>query len=887
MNFVSLSQINESMKSIFISVLLFSAFQIHAQVIQMHKISSQLQRFVVESSQRSQKPIQVNVLLQSIDFDSLNAVLDSQGFSRKERAKIVLPFLYQANMKLQKQFLDEAKNKGIQVQVEESFWLCNMLSVQVSLGDMLSVSGFQDVERIEFRGEHRVASHEPMASSGSQLRSPNGTEPGLLAVKAPFLWNLGYSGKGTKILNFDSGVWPDHPTFGNRFVGKRLPIQQAWFGYDRALPGDKNSSHGTHTNGTCIGLDELNNDTIGIAYNAYFIATDPIVSNPADVRSFESLVKGYEWALNPDGDLNTFDDMPDVINNSWGRAYQPENETVVCNGFFEQVLIAVEAAGIVSIHSAGNSGPEPQTIGAPALMNSSLVNNFAVGAVSVADTNFPIAGFSSRGPSRCPNVGSISVKPEVVAPGVNVRSAVRQNSGVYDYSNFQGTSMAAPHVSGIALLLMEAFPAASAVEIKEALYYTAKDLGDFGEDNTYGRGMIDAEAAYQYLLSTYTPSLPQTFDFDLAINGINTLNYAYSCTDVFSPKLKLNTSRTISGDSLQVRYGVYPNLNNTYSLSGQFITDGDSVLLSSINLNEGWNEISFKIEYTGNSVENDTLNNYWTHRIFVPSEITNSVRYSFDDSVSLQWSNTWYINNEDQLITWENSEVATPDNDNKAILIKLADYLPRQGQKDELISNKMIVPADGKLFISFDWSYQFKTVSFRDSLLVWSSKDCGTTWNLQHSIGTLDLNTTDKVLQNRWVPSAPSDWKDTLFTLSNLNASQEVLLKIQCVNGGGSFLYLDNIQIFGSGGPLRVSKNNTENGVQIFPNPTTNTFSIISKNKQGVFSVFTTTGKEIFSGQINSNAQHEISCMKWPSGVYLINFKFSDGERATEKLVVY
>jgi hypothetical protein len=151
----------------------------------------------------------------------------------------------------------------------------------------------------------------------------------------------------------------------------------------------------------------------------------------------------------------------------------------------------------------------------------------------------------------------------------------------------------------------------------------------------------------------------------------------------------------------------------------------------------------------------------------------------------------------------------------------------------------------------------------------------------------LDLNTTDKVLQNRWVPSAPSDWKDTLFTLSNLNASQEVLLKIQCVNGGGSFLYLDNIQIFGSGGPLRVSKNNTENGVQIFPNPTTNTFSIISKNKQGVFSVFTTTGKEIFSGQINSNAQHEISCMKWPSGVYLINFKFSDGERATEKLVVY
>lgn len=887
MNFVSLWPKHDFMKSIFISVLLFSTFQIHAQVIQIHKISNQLQRFISESSKRSQKPIQINVLLQSIDFDSLNIFLDNQGFSRKERAKIVLPYLYQANLKLQKQFLDEAKNKGIQVQVEDAFWLCNMLSVQVSVGDMLSVSGFQDVERIEFRGEHRVASHEPMPSSGSQLRSPNGTEPGLLAVKAPFLWNLGYSGKGTKILNFDSGVWPDHPTFGNRFVGKRLPLQQAWFGYDRALPGDKSGSHGTHTNGTCIGLDAANNDTVGIAFNAYFIATDPIVNNPADVRSFESLVKGYEWALNPDGDLNTFDDIPDVINNSWGRAYQPENETVVCNGFFEQVLIAVEAAGIVSIHSAGNSGPEPQTIGAPALMNSSLVNNFAVGAVSVADTSYPIAGFSSRGPSRCPKVGSISIKPEVVAPGVNVRSAVRQNNGVYDYSNFQGTSMAAPHVSGIALLLMEAFPDASAVEIKEALYYTAKDLGDVGEDNTYGRGMIDAEAAYQYLLNYYTPSVPQNIDFDLAISGISIDDFGFSCTKVLSAQLQLNTTRPIMGDSLRVLYGVYPELDNIQTISAQLVSDGDSVQISNMNLKSGWNEISFKIEYTGNAAENDTLNNYWTQRIYVPTEISVPVRYDFKETEVLQWSNSWYVNNEDQLITWENSEVVTPDNDNKAILIKLADYLPRQGQKDELISNKMTVPADGKLFMTFDWSYQFKTVSFRDSLLIWTSKDCGTTWQLQHAVGTLELNTTNKSLQNRWVPTETSDWKDTLFALSNLNAGDEVLIKIQSVNGGGSYLYLDNIQVFGSGGPLRVSKNNIQNGVQVFPNPAFNSFSIMSNEKEGFYSVYTTTGKEVISGKLKSNAIQEITCSEWPSGVFLIQFIFSNGESVTEKLVVY
>ena len=68
--------------------------------------------------------------------------------------------------------------------------------------------------------------------------------------------------------------------------------------------------------------------------------------------------------------------------------------------------------------------------------------------------------------------------------------------------------MAAPHVSGAVLLLKEAFPYLSGEELLMALYLTAVDLGDPGEDNTYGMGLIDVDAAFQYLANSNLPIDP-------------------------------------------------------------------------------------------------------------------------------------------------------------------------------------------------------------------------------------------------------------------------------------------------------------------------------------------------------------------------------------------
>ncbi|MCB0021138.1 MAG: carboxypeptidase regulatory-like domain-containing protein, partial [Anaerolineales bacterium] len=100
-----------------------------------------------------------------------------------------------------------------------------------------------------------------------------------------------------------------------------------------------------------------------------------------------------------------------------------------------------------------------------------------------------VASFSSRGPSPLTN----ETKPDVSAPGVEVRSAIPGNG----YAEFNGTSMAAPHVTGAAALMLAADPAIDIDTIEQLLMETAVDLGPAGPDPDYGHGRIDAFAAVQ------------------------------------------------------------------------------------------------------------------------------------------------------------------------------------------------------------------------------------------------------------------------------------------------------------------------------------------------------------------------------------------------------
>src|SRR5690606_36839521 len=128
----------------------------------------------------------------------------------------------------------------------------------------------------------RITPIEPVKEEPrADTRSIGGTEPSIEAIGARFLWNLGYTVRNRIAYTLDTGVWLQHPAIGHRFLANHVPLDHAWFPYDTRFPADKTSSHGTHVTGTMVGLDPANADTIGVAFNAYFIDSDPVVINLA------------------------------------------------------------------------------------------------------------------------------------------------------------------------------------------------------------------------------------------------------------------------------------------------------------------------------------------------------------------------------------------------------------------------------------------------------------------------------------------------------------------------------------------------------------------------------------------------------------------------------
>lgn len=360
--------------------------------------------------------------------------------------------------------------------------LAMMPGVQAIVPNM----ALQEVTPIEVKGAPNAA-----ASVSSELT----------LLKVPVLWQRGLTGWGRLICSFDTGVEESHPALMSKWRGNHALLSSSWFSKVNpdTLPFDK-AGHGTHTMGIMVG--SAGADSFGVAPGAEWIAAGVIDQGRPLNTTISDILDAFQWALDPDGDTATTDDVPDVILNSWGI---PAGLFAPCDETFWQALDNVEAAGIVTIFAAGNEGPAPKTIRNPADRTSTPINSFAVGAV---DINKIIAGFSSRGPASC---DTTQIKPEVVAPGVSIRSSTK--GGTYAYMS--GTSMAAPYIAGLVALCRQYNPEATVAQIKNALLQSAEDLGAPGDDNAYGYGLVDASK-----LLTYLP-VPQAAIFSIVGKQIN------------------------------------------------------------------------------------------------------------------------------------------------------------------------------------------------------------------------------------------------------------------------------------------------------------------------------------------------------------------------------
>lgn len=813
--------------------------------------------------------IKVNLILKKqVDYSALNQQFKNNNTLLSERAKTVIREGMKLANKEQAPLIALFHQKANEITNFKQFWIINMISIEAKKEMIIELINHPSVDYVEEYDHFYSKPVEILKGEKTLEKSIGGIEPGLAAIKAPALWRLGYTGKGRRYYSIDTGVWKDHPAIADAWLGNYQPIAQAWFPSDSPVPVDKSGSHGTHTAGTVLGLDQTTNDTIGVAFNAYFMASDPIVENLADVKPLPVYIGIFQFALNPDGDTTTTNDIPDAINNSWGIA--THDDTTICSGFVITMFNAIEAAGIANVFSAGNEGPGAITIGQPQYVSTGLVNTFTVGAVNGANPAYPIANFSSHGPSPCPNLtGPLQIKPEVVAPGLNVRSSIGQNN----YANFNGTSMAGPHATGAVLLLKEAFPNVSGEDILMALYTTAIDLGVTGEDNTYGRGMIDVLAAYNQLASIHTPTPPNNQPYNLSIKQITNPSSSQLCNQLITPSLLIENK----GDSIIQSVLFTYQLNNEPAqtfVANINLNAGDTItvnLPSVLAQNKGNYEISVKATLIGSVTDCDTINNTRFSR-FVIRETVATLPF-FENFENTQVANSnWFITNPDFGKTWDTTATQGLGTSNFSAYINLFNYSPRQSQVDGLITPIINLPVQDSLFLKFDVAYQLRISILADTLRVLISSDCGVTYDEIYKKFDVALQTQD-TLTNNFIPKYASHWREELIDITAY-AGNDVLIRFESINRQGNNLFLDNIWVFEGETPVGIKEQGKLQNIAIYPNPTQNNVIIdlgINNLNDATVQVIDLLGNIIKTVPVHQQKiQVELNTMA--SGIYLIKF---------------
>ena len=444
------------------------------------------------------------VLREQADLSGAESIADPA-----QRRRFVFEALREVADRSQAPLMERLRGAGARVR---PYFLLNMLEVDADRGLVAEVAGRTDVSSVVANRPspmQRVPTAEStvaLSASEASPESPAVVGPNLVKIRAPEVWAMGYTGQGIVVGDADTGFAWEHPALKPHyrgFNGTSAVHAYNWHdavhdagtgnlcGSNAPAPCD-DDGHGTSTSGLAVGDDGAGN-AIGVAPGAQLIGCrnmDQGVGTPA------RYTECFEFFLAPT-DAGGGHPRPelgaDVINNSWGC---PAFEGCTDPQVLRAVVENVRAAGILVVVSAGNGGSLCNTVSeAPAIYEKS----FSIGATNNQDG---IAPFSSRGPVTTD--GSNRLKPDISAPGVNVRTAV--STGGFT-SSFSGTSASAPHVAGAVALLWSAIPGlrgrvAESEEILRASSVpltSAQDCGAFpGADvpnAVFGFGRLDVAGA--------------------------------------------------------------------------------------------------------------------------------------------------------------------------------------------------------------------------------------------------------------------------------------------------------------------------------------------------------------------------------------------------------
>ncbi len=412
----------------------------------------------VEVEQAVQEQIQAKgtagYLIYFRDRPSLEA---AENLDWIQRGRFVMQQLQSVAKSSQKNVRAYLDSNGISYQ---SFWIDNVIIVEES--DVTIFEGLKHFPEISIIRERRTEQLiEPASKSPTSLDQLFSIEPNIAHVQAPESWALGINGLGSVVSSIDTGVRYTHQALVGKYRGNlgggAFNHNYNWwdpYGDHPTAPADDHG-HGSHTMGTMVG-DDGGSNQIGMAPGAQWLACRGCNTNSCTDAALLECAQfiAAPWDLNqanPDPDLR-----PNAVNNSWGdcgQSYDP---------WFRGVVDSWRAAGIYPVFSNGNSTncgytspPACGTVGNPARYG----NVTGVGATG--QSNGAYATFSNRGPTDNVDVENggdyPTIKPQVAAPGSNIRSSVNTSDTAYE-GGWSGTSMAAPHVTGLTALIFQAAP---------------------------------------------------------------------------------------------------------------------------------------------------------------------------------------------------------------------------------------------------------------------------------------------------------------------------------------------------------------------------------------------------------------------------------------------
>ncbi len=332
--------------------------------------------------------------------------------------------------------------------VKRKYKIIKAISADVPEESLYTIMKNPNVEYVE--NDEKVFAHIPIGTC-QEVQVLKQTVPwGVGRIGSRIVNAVGNTGKGVKVGILDTGIDYNHEDLKGNYRG----------GYN--FVGNNNdpiddNGHGTHVAGI-IGAEDNDIGVVGVAHQAYLYSVKVLAYD--STGSASDIVSGLEWSV---------DNNMQVINMSLGSDDNSISVSRAIDNTFNAGVLIIAAAG-----NSGNASGSGDNIDYPARYSSVV----SVGATDINDNR---ARFSSTGPSL-----------ELSAPGDHVLSTLNWNK----YGVLSGTSMACPHVTGVAALVMSAEPGITNSRVRIRMQTAAQSIsnftGKFSAKNWYGYGLVDA-----------------------------------------------------------------------------------------------------------------------------------------------------------------------------------------------------------------------------------------------------------------------------------------------------------------------------------------------------------------------------------------------------------